>query len=71
MELVRILWVGLFFFFALILIFTWSKLAVIARKIKAITSLVDATDEFKAQSKKHGVLETEESEEMQEEAQEE
>ena len=41
MELVRVVWIFIFFFFALILIFMWSKMAVISSKINSIARLVD------------------------------
>jgi hypothetical protein len=41
MEPVRILWIFIFLFFALILIFTWSKMVIISGKIRSISSLLD------------------------------
>jgi hypothetical protein len=41
MELVRILWIFIFLFFALILIFTWSKISIISGKIRNITGLME------------------------------
>ena len=46
MEWVRVIWILNFFFFALILIFTWSKMAVISGKIKSITQLMEGLDEL-------------------------
>jgi hypothetical protein len=44
MEIIRIVWVFIFFFFALILIFTWSKMTIISGKIKAISRLIENID---------------------------
>ncbi len=52
MEWIRVIWVFVFFFFALILIFTWSKMAVISGKIKAITRLVESIDEVSSGEQK-------------------
>lgn len=41
MELIQIFWVIIFFFFALVLIFTWSKISIISRKISTIISTID------------------------------
>jgi HAMP domain-containing protein len=38
MEIVRALWVIIFFFFALILMFTWSKINIIAAKLRTISA---------------------------------
>jgi len=51
MELVKIVWVINFFFLALILIFIWSKLNIIARKIKLISDLIDKAKEVENISK--------------------
>ena len=39
-KIVRILWIVNFFFFALTLIFIWSKILIIAKKVKVITVLI-------------------------------
>ncbi|MBD3395685.1 MAG: hypothetical protein GF418_08665 [Chitinivibrionales bacterium] len=48
MELVRVIWIFIFFFFALILLFTWSKMAVISGKIKTIMRLVSEAENLSA-----------------------
>ena len=44
MELVKIAWVVIFLFFSLTLIFVWSKMYIITRKIKAIDGLLTQTE---------------------------
>ncbi len=45
MEIIRALWVFIFFFFALILMFTWSKINIIAAKIRAITAVLNDAEQ--------------------------
>jgi hypothetical protein len=40
MEYIRILWIIVFFFFSLSLIFIWSKILVLFRRITAIHNLL-------------------------------
>jgi len=40
MELIKLLWVVVFFLFSLTLLFVWSKLYIISKKAKAIDSLL-------------------------------
>jgi len=44
MELVKIAWVVIFLLFSLTLIFVWSKMYIISRKIKAIDALLTQCD---------------------------
>ncbi len=44
MELLKLLWVIVFFFLALIILFTWSKLAIISKKALIIRTLVEQID---------------------------
>jgi cell division protein FtsL len=44
MELVKIAWVVIFLLFSLTLIFVWSKMYIISRKIKAIDALITQCD---------------------------
>jgi cell division protein FtsL len=44
MELVKIAWVVIFLLFSLTLIFVWSKMYIISRKIKAIDTLLMQCD---------------------------
>ena len=46
MELVKILWIIKFFFFTLVLFFIWSKMNVISRKVKTITSSIEDIDKL-------------------------
>jgi|GEM_PF-1461265 len=46
MDIIRIVWIFIFFFFTLILIFTWSKIVIISGKIKAITRLVGEIEDM-------------------------
>jgi hypothetical protein len=41
MDSIQILWIFIFLFFALILIFTWSKMAIISGKVRTIVHLLD------------------------------
>lgn len=40
MEIVKILWIFVFFLFSFCLIFIWSKMYVILKRIEALTDLV-------------------------------
>jgi hypothetical protein len=40
MELIKLLWIVVFFLFSLTLLFVWSKLYIISKKAKAITTLL-------------------------------
>ena len=46
MDVVRIFWVINFFFFLLVLIFLWSKMYLITRKINDLLSTIKACDEI-------------------------
>jgi hypothetical protein len=46
MDIVRILWIVNFFFFVLILIFMWSKIYLVGRRIDDIISIVKKSDEL-------------------------
>ena len=46
MELVKILWIIKFFFFTLVLFFIWSKMNVISKKVKTITSSLEDIDKL-------------------------
>ena len=46
MELVKILWIIKFFFFTLVLFFIWSKMNVISKKVKTITSSIEDIDKL-------------------------
>jgi hypothetical protein len=51
MELIKVFWIIIFFLFTLTLLFVWSKMYIISRKIKHIASLIDQSsgiDEKKA-----------------------
>lgn len=45
MELIKIVWVVIFFMFSLTLLFVLSKLFIVAKKVKAIDTLLAATEE--------------------------
>jgi hypothetical protein len=47
MELIKIFWMVIFFMFSLTLLFVWSKLYIIAKKVKAIDALLTATEALK------------------------
>ena len=49
MELVRVIWVVNFFFFALIVLFVWSKALLADGRMKAIASLVEQIESLRAQ----------------------
>jgi hypothetical protein len=55
LDEIKILWVVIFFVFTLVLIFTWSKIIVMSRKMDAVLNLLQKCNE----QKKHG--ETEDS----------
>lgn len=40
MEIVKILWIFVFFLFSFCLIFIWSKMYVVMKRIEALTDLV-------------------------------
>jgi len=44
MELVKSAWIVIFLLFSLTLIFVWSKMYIISRKIKAIDALLTQCD---------------------------
>ncbi len=46
MEIVRIIWIVNFFFFLLVLIFLWSKIYLVAKKIGQLTSIIKNCDEI-------------------------
>ena len=41
MEIVKILWIVIFFFFTLVLFFIWAKINVISTKIKRMASIIE------------------------------
>lgn len=45
-ELLRFLWVINFLFFTLILIFLWSKIVIINKRLRAIQKLLSIGDEI-------------------------
>jgi hypothetical protein len=50
MEQIKILWIVFFFLFSLTLLFTWSKVYIISRKVKnvaALLSQIESLDEKK------------------------
>lgn len=49
MDEIKVLWIIVFFIFTLILIFTWSKILVISRKLGIIINLIKKCDDIKAQ----------------------
>jgi hypothetical protein len=60
MELIKLLWIVVFFLFSLTLLFVWSKLYIISKKAKALTSLlgeIESLEEKEAGLKKSGVPE--------------
>lgn len=44
MEILRIVWVINFFFFALIVLFVWSKIVLATGKLKTIMALIERVD---------------------------
>jgi hypothetical protein len=60
MELIKLLWIVVFFLFSLTLLFVWSKLYIVSKKAKAIASLLGEIESLEAQDaglKKTGVSE--------------
>jgi hypothetical protein len=60
MELIKILWIVVFFLFSLTLLFVWSKLYIISKKAKTISSLlgeIESLEEKERGLKKPGVPE--------------
>jgi len=41
METVKIFWTVIFFFFSLILLFVWSKMYLVSRKLQMLSGLID------------------------------
>lgn len=57
MELIKILWIVVFFLFSLTLLFVWSKLYIISKKAKAISLLlgeIESLEEKEGGLKKTG-----------------
>jgi hypothetical protein len=46
MDFIRILWSINFFFFVLVLIFIWSKMYLISRRIDELLSIIKKSDEL-------------------------
>jgi hypothetical protein len=44
MTVLRIIWVMNFFFFSLILLFVWSKIYIISKKVQAVASTAERVD---------------------------
>jgi hypothetical protein len=60
MDVVRIIWIVNFFFFLLVLIFLWSKMYLVMRKINELIAIIKSCDEIpetRLESKK-GAIET-------------
>jgi hypothetical protein len=53
-ELLRFLWVINFLFFSLILIFLWSKVVIVNRRLRAVRRLLAIGEEIDLESKKIG-----------------
>jgi cell division protein FtsL len=51
MELVKSAWIVIFLLFSLTLIFVWSKMYIISRKIKAIDALIAQCDSVNGTTK--------------------
>jgi cell division protein FtsL len=47
MDIIRTIWIVNFFFFLLVLIFLWSKLYLVSRKIAELSQTIKKFDEFK------------------------
>ena len=45
MEVIKILWIVIFFFFTLMLLFIWSKITLISNKIKKVSVIIDKSKE--------------------------
>jgi hypothetical protein len=52
MELLRTIWIINFFFFLLVLMFLWSKLYLIQRKMNEVSGLVKSCNAFKEGTEK-------------------
>ena len=53
-ELLKFLWVVNFLFFSLILIFLWSKVVVVNKRLKAVRRLLVIGEEIDRESKRLG-----------------
>jgi len=53
-ELLKFLWVINFLFFSLILIFLWSKVVIINKRLRAIRKLINIADEIDREFEKLG-----------------
>ena len=53
-ELLRFLWVINFLFFSLILIFLWSKVIIINKRLRAVKRLLAIGDEIHRENEKLG-----------------
>jgi hypothetical protein len=58
MDVVRIVWIINFFFFLLVLIFLWSKMYLITKKINDLLSTIKKCDEITHEGTPHQVTET-------------
>jgi hypothetical protein len=55
MDLIKVLWIVVFFLFSLTLLFVWSKLYIISKKAKAVTTIlgeIESLEEKEAGLKK-------------------
>jgi cell division protein FtsL len=46
MELIKIAWIVVFLFFSLTLLFVWSKMYILSKKIKIISTLISQVEEI-------------------------
>jgi hypothetical protein len=53
-ELLRFLWIINFLFFSLILIFLWSKVVIVNKRLKAIGRLLSIGEEISREHKRLG-----------------
>jgi hypothetical protein len=53
-ELLRFIWVINFLFFSLILIFLWSKVVIVNKRLKAVRRLLSIGEEIESESKRIG-----------------
>jgi len=53
-ELLKFLWVVNFLFFALVLVFLWSKVVIINKRLKAIRRLLSIGEEIDKEQKRLG-----------------
>jgi hypothetical protein len=53
-ELLKFLWVVNFLFFSLILIFLWSKVVIVNKRIKAVRRLLTIGEEIDRENKRLG-----------------